>query len=231
MEQIASEIYYWTTPHPEWRTAGEWGHKVGSYALICFDAVVLIDPLLPASDDPARAALLDELDGLAEGARAMEIMITIPYHTRSAESLYQRYAGTEPHPRLWGHKAVAKRLLYPSTELLSYTPPEPVTHEGRVLAVPYPIGKPRRYETPLWFPESRSLALGDAIVGVDGGLRVWQPGPFSKAWYREKFLPTMQPLLTLDTERALVTHGPPLLTDARRALRDALAAPPWDHAG
>ncbi len=230
MDQIAAEIYHWTTPHPEWHPATEWGREVGSYALICFDTVVLVDPLLPADDDPDRAELLDELDGLAEGARALEIMVTIPYHSRSAEALYQRYAGSEPQPRLWGHTAVAKRLLDPSTELQHLVPATPVTHEGRILAIPYAIGNPRRYETPLWFPELRSLAFGDAVVGVDGRLRIWQPGPFSKQWYREKFLPTLLPLLELDVDHVLVTHGPPVLEGAREALRAAVTSPPWDHA-
>jgi hypothetical protein len=61
-------------------------------------------------------------------------------------------------------------------------------------------------------------------------LRIWQQGPFSRQWYRDKFLPTLLPLLELDTERILVTHGPPILKGGRQALRAALAAPPWDHA-
>ena len=230
MEQLAAEIYSWATPHPEWRTAAEWGHTVNSYALVCFDTVVLVDPLLPSSGDTGRDPLIDELDGLAEGSRALEIMVTIPYHTRSAEILYQRYAGSEPHPRLWGHKAVATRLQDPSTELNTYVPLEPIRDEERVVAVPYPIGNPRRYETPLWIPELRAIAFGDAVVGVEGTLRIWQPGPFSTAWYREKFLPTLRPLLELEAEHALVTHGPPVMHGAARALADAVAAPPWDHA-
>lgn len=228
MEQIAAEVFLWSTPHPEWRTRIEWGQQVNSYALVCFDTVVLIDPLLPPVDDRDYGPLLDELDGLAEGSRALEIMVTIPYHTRSAEALYQRYTGSEPQPRLWGHKAVAKRLDDP-TELHQYVPLEPICDEDRIVAVPYPIGDPRRSETPLWIPELRSIAFGDAVVGVDGQLRVWQPGPFSPQWYREKFLPTLRPLLELEAERALVTHGPPVLHDAHRALQAALERPPWDH--
>jgi hypothetical protein len=94
----------------------------------------------------------------------------------------------------------------------------------------FPIGNPRRYETPLWFPDHRALAFGDALVGYEGSLRVWQQGPFSKQWYREKFLPTLAPLLTLDVERVLATHGPPVTHGGREALRAAVAAPPWDHA-
>lgn len=227
-EQIAPGIYSWTAAHPEWRTRIEWGHRVASYALVSEDILVLIDPLLPAEDSPEYASVLAELDGLAEGSLALEIMITIPYHTRSAEALYLRYLGSEPHPRLWGHKAVAKRLTDPSVRLDILRPAEAVEQHGRPLAVPYPIGNPRRYETPLWFPESHALAFGDAVVGSDDGLRVWQPGPFSPAWYREKFLPTMIPLLELPVERVLVTHGPAVLQDGREALRRALESPPWD---
>ena len=33
----------------------------------------------------------------------------------------------------------------------------------------------------------------------------------------------------IDAERVLLTHGPPVLRDGRRALADALAGEPWYH--
>ena len=50
-------------------------------------------------------------------------------------------------------------------------------------------------------------------------------------FYRERFNPTLQPLLELSWDRALVTHGRPLLEHGKEALRKALRAKPWYHHG
>ena len=44
---------------------------------------------------------------------------------------------------------------------------------------------------PLWFPSHKALAFGDAVVGVEDGLRIWDTlDGKSSDWYRERFLPT-----------------------------------------
>ena len=45
-----------------------------------------------------------------------------------------------------------------------------------------------------------------------------------KRFYRERFNPTLEPLLELDFDRVLVTHGEPVMKDGRRQLA-ARAAP------
>ena len=50
-------------------------------------------------------------------------------------------------------------------------------------------------------------------------------------FYRERFNPTLEPLLELDFDTVLTTHGQPLMSDGKRALRDALDAKPWYHRG
>ena len=50
-------------------------------------------------------------------------------------------------------------------------------------------------------------------------------------FYRERFNPTLEPLLELDFERVLVTHGEPVITGGRDALRNALRVKPWYHHG
>jgi hypothetical protein len=221
--------FRWTAPHPEWRTAIAWGHRVASWAIPCGDTLVLIDPLLPPAGDPHEAEVGDRLDELVGGASAVEIMITIPYHARSAEELFHRYKAATP-TRIWGHKAVATRWTRDDTPLELISPSKGRPHELPAGVLAFPIGNPRRYETPLWFPAHRALAFGDAVIGYEGTLRVWQQGPFSMQWYRDKFLPTLLPLQALDAERILVTHGPPVLKGGRQALGAALATPPWDHA-
>ena len=96
-------------------------------------------------------------------------------------------------------------------------------------AVAYAIH--RRQELPLWFPSHRALAFGDAVVGVDGALRVWEAADSERrtAWYRNRLVPRLEPLLALETESVLVTHGTPVVGGGRKALREALASGPWDY--
>ncbi len=78
-------------------------------------------------------------------------------------------------------------------------------------------------------PPIGPLAFGDAVIGIDGGLRIWQQASTDPVWHERVFVPTMRPLLDLDVERVLVTHGPPVLRDGHKALRAAMAAGPWDY--
>jgi hypothetical protein len=212
VKELAGGLWRWTARHPEWHP-GDWGGEVASFALDAGDATLLIDPLV--TDD----AVLERLDALVRGPVA--ILITIPYHTRSAEPLRDRY-GASVH----GHPAVAKRL----GETRGFVPIDPGAElPGGARA--FVIGKPRRHEMPIHLPSHRALAWGDAVVTTPAGdLRLWHYERVDDKrirWYRERFNPTLAPLLELDLERILVTHGEPILTGGAAALTEALEAPPW----
>ena len=214
MDEIAPGIWRWTAPHPEWQPDVAWGREVSSFALAADETLVLVDPLVP--DD-----VWPRLDELAAERATVAALITLPFHLRSSEDVLARY-GTKAS--VWGHPAVAKEMRDGS----SLRPIEP--------GAPLPGGAEayvihRRQEMPLWFPSHRALAFGDAIVGVDGELRVWEVADSAKrmAWYRTRLLPRLEPLLALETESVLTTHGPPVVARGREALREALAADPWDY--
>jgi hypothetical protein len=213
VQELADGLWRWTARHAEWHP-GEWGSQVASFALDAGDVTLLIDPLV--SDD----AVQEQLDARVRDRVA--ILITIPYHTRSAESLSERYGAT-----IHGHPAVAKRLHKARLE--------PIEGELPGGARAFPIGKPRRYETPIHLPSHEALAFGDALVTTpEGDLRLWHVDRVDAErtrWYRERFVPTLQPLRKLGLERILVTHGEPVLRDGSAALRAALEAPPWYHRG
>jgi hypothetical protein len=145
-----------------------------------------------------------------------------------AEDLW-RWTARHPewHPGACGHPACAKRLADDS----GFQPLEPgVELPAGVTA--HPIGRPRRFETPLYVPSHRALAFGDAVAEVDGALRVWAQRRVDEdvvRFHRERFNPTLEPLLELDVERVLVTHGEPVLRDGRTQLEAALRAEPWYH--
>ncbi len=213
MQELAGGLWRWTARHAEWHP-GEWGAEVASFAVDAGDAVLLIDPLLPDDD----TEVLERLDALGPAA----ILVTIPYHARSSEALGERY-GAPIH----GHPAVAKRLRDGSR----LKPLEKLPGGARA----FPIGKPRRFETPIHLPSHRALAFGDAIVTTpEGDLRLWHTDRVDDArarWYRERFVPTLEPLRELDLERILVTHGEPVLSNGSAALEGALTARPWYHHG
>ncbi|MBE0529030.1 MAG: hypothetical protein IH629_07505, partial [Thermoleophilia bacterium] len=106
MDTLAPGIHRWTAPHPEWRPKAE---EVSSYALVAGEALLLVDPLVPLDAEERATPLLAELDLLTAAAARVELLVTIPYHTRSAQALYARFAPERP-TRLWGHANVRKRL-------------------------------------------------------------------------------------------------------------------------
>jgi glyoxylase-like metal-dependent hydrolase (beta-lactamase superfamily II) len=168
--------------------------------------------------------VLQVLDGLAADA-TVHVLVTIGYHVRSAEALCGRYGA-----RVFGPRACARRLRDGS--LLTVLEPG---DEGPAGTRAFAIGRPVRGERPLWLPSHRALAFGDALVGTpQGELRLWVQDPVDDRrahWYRERFAPTLAPLLQLPVQRVLVTHGDPVLEDGAAALRDAVDEPPWFHRG
>jgi hypothetical protein len=221
MEKLTEGLWRWTARHPEWHP-GEFGAEVACFAAQAGDTTLLIDPLLP----PEPAEVLKTVEGAL--SERLAILITIPYHVRSSEELWRRYR-KDAETTIHGHRAAAKRL----EDRSAFREIEPgVPLPAGVTA--HVIGKPRRYEMPLHLPSHDALAFGDAVVEVDGELKVWATEKVDakvERFYRERFNPTLGPLLELDFDAVLPTHGLPVLTSAKRALRRALDAKPWYHHG
>jgi len=222
MEKLTDGLWRWTARHPEWHP-GEFGAEVACFAAQAGDTTLLIDPLLPQTDTDT---VLDAIDGALRDRLA--ILITIPYHVRSSEELWKRYR-KEAETTIHGHPACAKRLKDKSAFRAIDTDDE---LPGGVTA--HPIGKPRRYETPLHLPSHGALVFGDAVAEWKGKLVVWAADKVDakvERFYRERFNPTLEPLLDLDFDAVLSTHGEPVLHGGKQALRKALKAKPWYHRG
>ena len=221
--EIDTSLWRWTARHPEWHP-GEFGAEVGSYALRTRGDALLIDPLLP-EDEAEREAVLDLIDSMCD-ARRMGILITIPYHARSAEEIWTRVGDRLP-TTIHGHAATAKRLR----SRKAFKEIEP----GKEMAgdaVGFEIGSPKRQETPIYLPSHAAIAFGDAVVGTADGLRMWAQKKLDnghRRFYTDRFAPTLEPLLDLEVERVLVTHGPPMLKAGGAALADAIHGDPWYH--
>jgi len=181
--------------------------------------LLLVDPLVTPE-------VLGELDALL-GDR-VSILVTIGYHVRSAELLWKRWLEDVPG-KIHGPPHAGRRL--PRKAFSELKPGE----DGPAGVRAFAIGRPVRGERPLWLPSHNALAFGDALVtNLDGELRIWIQDPLTEsraAFYRDRFAPTLAPLLDLPVERVLVTHGAPVMTDAAAALRRAVEGPPWYHRG
>jgi hypothetical protein len=104
VQEIAAGIWCWQR-RPRGLRPGEFGTRT-SYALTVKGETLLIDPLVEGDDDPA----LGVLDDLA-GAR-VRILISKPFHTRSAEPLWRRYRRASAHLRASGGSHAAGRYLW-----------------------------------------------------------------------------------------------------------------------
>ena len=218
-QELTPGLWRWTARHPEWHP-GVFGAEVASFAIEAGDDLLLLDPQLP--DEPAP--VLELLDRLA-GGRTTSALITIGYHVRSAEQLITRYSG-----RIHGPKTCASRLE--NKKLLSVWEPGTAGPAG---VTPFAVGKPERSERPLWIPSHRAIAFGDAVVTNPGNeLVVWSHEQLDEKrlrFYSEKFAPTLEPLIDLDADKILVTHGDPVLRQGAAALKRAAVGPPWYHHG
>jgi hypothetical protein len=216
-EQLADGLWRWTARHPEWHP-GEFGSEVACFAIQAGDDTVLIDPLLPSEPEDVLQLIDEQLDG------RLSMLITIPYHVRSSEEIRKHFR-KRAEITIWGHPACRKRL----SDQAGFRECAPGDELPAGVSA-YSIGKPRRHEMPLLIPTHKALAFGDAVVEVDGELRVWSDRSVDDgvgAFYRERFNPTLEPLLELDFDRVLVTHGRPVMSDGPAALERALRADPW----
>jgi hypothetical protein len=217
VNELEPGLWRWTRRHPEWHPGG-FGDEVASYALRDDVGIVLVDPLLDDANDPLLETLLADVWG------DVRILITNPYHVRSAELIWTRLRDTH-EVGIYGHWRCRSRL-HDATAFRPVAGGE--TLAGGVRA--HAVGKPRRMEVPFEIPSHRALAFGDLVVETGGGeLRVWEAGKADERWYEETFLPTIRPLAELEIERVLVTHGTPVLHDGAKALARAFREPVWNR--
>jgi len=211
-DEVAPGLWQWS------RARNGLPPTMTAYALRDGEDTILVDPLVAGETEPLPAAL----DGIVRGR--VQILVTTPFHVRGSELLLRRWRDRHD-VTIFGHEHCAARL----DDRSAFRPLRGgETLDGGVRA--HSIGRPRRAEIPFELPSHRALAFGDTVLGVDGELRIWprrRALDRDRAWYEERFLPTLEPLTRLDVERVLVTHGEPVLRDGARALAASLARPPW----
>jgi glyoxylase-like metal-dependent hydrolase (beta-lactamase superfamily II) len=192
--EVASGVWHWQAPHPEWKPEGGWGDMVSSYAIENGGRLLLFDPL----------ALPAEIEKLA-AERETAIVLTSEWHRRDANTLAERLGAPiyvpppdRPEPGPGQVFAAGERL--------------PIGVEA------FP-GREDPYDLMLWVESRRALVAGDTLVDRGNGLELldeWLPEGVT----REQVLEALKPLLELPVELVLPTHGDP--TD-RAALERAIS--------
>ena len=211
VDQLAPGLWRWTAPHPEWKEGADWPRDVGCVYVETAGTVVLIDPLVPTAP-AARATFLEHLDADVErNGKPVAILLTLPWHVRSAAELAERYGAD-----VWASSATAVEVDGVVTK-----PFEP----GQVLpGGVIGIDAQHEGETMYWLPEHGALVPGDALLGDgDGGVRV-PPDSWFEDVPPPEFKAALRGLLDLPVERVLVSHGEPVLEGGLAALERALAA-------
>jgi hypothetical protein len=192
LQQIAEGLWRWTAQHPEWDAEedGVSDRLVGSVLYAARDATVLIDPLVVPEDDGDAWEPLDRI--VQERGLPVAVLTTIAFHARSRDAAVRRYAG----------RAVQDDEALPAgVEALSF---------------------PEAAETMYWLPAVATLVPGDRLLNLDDeGLRPSPPswtGLMPRPLEARELADVLRPLLDLPVRRVLVSHGTPVLSNAREAL-------------
>ena len=199
LRELRPGLYRWTARHPDAEadaqpgSPADWGPDVGSAAYAARDALVLVDPLVPAD----RSDLQKDVDELVRRHRKpVTILTTLQFHRRSRDDLAARYGASTSR---------AKKALPEGVETIQ------VLGAGETM-----IWLP---EHGALIPGDRLLGgdRGGLRLCPQSWLR-YLPSKMSQAQLRT----ALQPLLELPVEMVLVSHGEPVLSGGREALVQAL---------
>ena len=197
VRRIADGLWRWTAPHPEWTPTADWPRDVGCVLWEAPDAVVLVDPLVPAEADERRR-FLDHLDADVERVgRPVAVLLTCEWHRRSADELAGRYGAS----------------------VLSRPAPDAALPAG-VRAVDAGAGPD---ESVLLLSGAGAVVPGDTLLGDGrGGVTLCPEGWLGGATHAD-LAAALRPLLDEPVEHVLVSHGEPVVGAGLAALRAALA--------
>lgn len=111
VERIAEGLWRWTAVHPEWKAGEGWDPEVACVYVEEPDAVVLIDPLVPAGDEERIWRALDR--DVERLALPVCVLVTSHWHERSAADVEERYGATrEPPPGVRAIPVSHEEIVY-----------------------------------------------------------------------------------------------------------------------
>ena len=195
MQQLARGLWRWTAPHPDSVPNPE-KDSPADWPVLVGSVAYERDGTLVLVDPLVPDGGWRSLDRLAKG-KHVHVLTTIGFHRRSREAVRERYDAETSN---------AKAKLPAGVETI------PIRDAG---------------ERMVWIPEHGALVPGDRILGAPrGGLRVcpdswlgYLRGRIDPAGLRAE----LRKLLDLPVRMVLVSHGEPVLRDAKRKLGRAVA--------
>ena len=198
VQELAPRLWRWTGEHPDWEHAESWGPEVASVYAELPEAVVVVDPLVPADEEERVWAALDR--DVERLGLPVHVLLTVHWHERSVAAVLDRY-----HATLW----------------------RPEEKGDLPAGVRAEVVKGSDWMEALFFLEQhRALVSGDLLIGRNGGIEMpveWFPKD-EREWAQNALKPDLQRrLAALPIERVLVSHGEPVLQDGAAAVKRALS--------
>jgi hypothetical protein len=199
LAEVRPGLWRWEARHPDAAASpdpgspADWGPDVGSVAVAAYDALVLVDPLVPENRDDLQY----EVDGLVESqGRPVRILTTLAFHRRSRDRLAARYDASTSRAKTSLPAGVETLQIKGAGETMVWLP-------GHRALIP------------------GDRLLGDDAGGVrlcpESWLR-YLPSGMRHPELRE----ALRPLLDLPVEMVLTSHGAPALSGGRNAIARAL---------
>jgi hypothetical protein len=199
---VASGLWIWRMPHPDWAPPDGGDRVVTSTVVASGGEVAVLDPLTP----PLEAT--DIWDRLNAQPPTMAVVLK-PDHVRNIDAFVERF----------GCRAYGPEVYY--LDDLPKTAIEPIW-VGDVLPgglTPLYDGRSRN-EWPMWLPEQRAIVFADALTALGGELQVW-----GSPWHKQAVLPALRAFLNLPFEHVIISHGSPV--HDRAEFERALQRPPF----
>ena len=230
VSKLAAGLWRWVVPHPDWKPEFDrpdgWGRMVASIYAEYDEAVVLIDPLVPADAADAERFWRSLDDDVARRARPILVLVGSVDHGRSADAVAARYLSLGRSVSVVGDAKIRDAV-----SCTLHATFDDVALPAGLHAVPVPGMSPG--ERAFFLDPWRAAVFADAVIGVGGGrVRVAPPSWGVKTkegrdLYDRAFRPSLQRVAAMRPELLLPSHGEPVLSGGTRALERALTDPPW----
>src|SRR5829696_8728027 len=166
VQELRPGLWRWTASHPEWEHAEHWGPEVGSVYAELPEAIVIVDPLVPADEEEDFWSALDR--DVERLGRPVWVLLTVHWHERSVAAVLDRYKA-----RLWRPEEKGELPMGVEAEVV----------KGADWV-----------EAMFYLEPHRALVTGDLLVGTDEGVELpveWFPQA-EQDWVRMELKPELR---------------------------------------
>ncbi|MDX2816632.1 MBL fold metallo-hydrolase [Streptomyces sp. PA03-5A] len=219
MRDVATGVWHWQTPHPEWTPDEPWPREVSSYAVDDGTRLLVLDPLSVPAGLLALAAERDPV-----------VVLTAPWHERDARGLVEGLDAPVFTPPPDTADDLVRKFGVTREQAGDGSPDLAWLHTGdgghghlyaagdRLPAGIEAFAGREHNDMVLWDGRVRAVIPGDTLVDFGRGLQI--NDRLRDGVTREQVVQRLRPLLALPVELVLPAHGAPA---DRAALERALS--------